>query len=603
MEISSRKSQRGRLQNFLKRAATNPIYIFSFISISFLIYTVIVPLWEMVVTTFKWNVRDMGPDVVPGEFTLSHWKTVFLSDISNAMLYKPMFNALSIGVVVSIIALALGAGLAWLIVRTDLPFKKTIGFLVILPYMLASWFKAFVWLTIFKNDKIGGGGGLFQYITNIAPPDWLAYGFLPIVIALSTHYYVFSYLLVGAALGSMGSSLEESAGILGANRFTTLRKITFPLVLPAILSAFILIISKAIGSFGVPAFLGLPVRYYTLSTMIYSNIGSGRPTEGYILSLVLIVLATLIIYFNQKMMGRKNYETVGGKDSSNRLTKLGKWKTPALIGVGTFVMMVSIIPLILLFLQTFMLKAGDYSFKNLTLHYWIGDSDPNIASGSVGVLKNDTILSAFKNSFLLALTASIVAALIGLIIGYVITRGKGLPSKLIDQASFLPYLIPGIALGGIYLSMFSKPSLLLPSLYGTLTILILITVVKELPFATRAGTSTMIQIGGELEEAGKVSGASWFKRFYRILLPLSRKGLLTGFILVFISGMKELDLIIMLVTPVTNTLTTLTFDLQEGGYPQLANAVVCIIIVVIIVVYLLTTIIGKTDISRGIGGK
>lgn len=589
--------------NIFKGIITNPIYLFSFIAISFLVYTVIVPLWQIVKNTFQYSMRDMGPDVVPGELTFSHWKTVFASDISKAMLYKPMFNALSIGVTVSILALALGAALAWLIVRTDLPFKKTLGFLVILPYMLPSWFKAFVWLIVFKNDKVGGGGGLLQYITGIVPPDWLAYGFIPIVLALSTHYYVFSYLLVGAALGSMGSSLEESAEILGANRFRTMRKITFPLVLPAILSAFILIISKAIGSFGVPAFLGLPVRYYTLSTMIYSNLGSGKHNEGYILSIVLILLASLIIFFNQRMLGKRNYETVGGKDSSNKLTPLGKWKTPALVGVGGFVALISVVPLLLLVLQTLMLRTGDYSFSNLTLHYWIGDSIPNIASGSVGVLKNDTILTAFKNSVILAITASVVAALIGLIIGYVVTRGKGVTSNIIDQMSFLPYLIPGIALGGIYLSMFSKPTLLLPSLYGTLAVLILITIVKELPFAARAGTSTMIQIGGELEEAAKVSGASWFRRFRQIMLPLSKKGLLSGFILVFISAMKELDLIIMLVTPSTNTLTTLTFDLQEGGYPQLANAIVVIIIIVIVVVYLLTTIIGRTDISRGIGGK
>jgi len=595
--------QNKRFINFFKSIITNPIYIFSFISIGFLIYTIIVPLWEIVLKTFQWNVRDMGPDVVPGEFTLSHWMSIINSDLSKAMLYKPMFNALSIGITVSIFALAIGAGLAWLIIRTDLPYKKTIGFLVILPYMLPSWFKAFVWLIIFKNDRVGGGMGIFQYITNIAPPDWLSYGFLPIVIALSTHYYVFSYLLVGAALGSMGSSLEESAGILGASRFKILRKITFPLVLPAILSSFILIISKAIGSFGVPAFLGLPVRYYTLSTMIYNNIGTGRPTEGYILSIVLIVLACLIIYFNQKALGRRNYETIGGKDSSNRLTPLGKWRVPAIAGVGIFVTLVSIIPIILLFFQTLMLKTGDYSFKNLTLHYWIGNSDPKIANGAVGVLKNDAILSAFKNSVILALSAAVVAALIGLLMGYVITRGKNMIAKVIDQLSFLPYLIPGIALGGIYLSMFSKQTFFLPPLYGTLAILILITVVKELPFATRAGTSTMIQIGGELEEAGKVSGASWFKRFSRILLPLSKKGLLTGFILVFISGMKELDLIIMLVTPATNTLTTLTFDFQEGGYPQLANAIVMIIIFIIILVYVLVTTLGKTDISRGIGGK
>src|SRR5699024_10196789 len=139
-------------------------------------------------------------------------------------------------------------------------------------------------------------------------------------------------------------------------------------------------------------------------------------------------------------------------------------------------------------------------------------------------------------------------------------------------------------------------------LYGTLTILILITVVKELPFATRAGTSTMIQIGGELEEAAKVSGASWCKRFFKIILPLSKSGLFSGFIIVFISVMKELDLIIMLVTPTTNTLTAETFGLQEQGYPQIANASVAIIIFIIVVIYLFTTIVGKTDISKGIGG-
>lgn len=601
---TNKKSKRGiRFKNKVKSMLTNPIYVFSFIAIAFLIYTVIFPLWKIVQSTFEWNARDTGPGVVAGETTFEHWKSVFSSDISKAMLYEPMLNALSIGIVVSILALALGAGLAFLIVKTDFPYKKTFGFLIILPYMLPSWFKAFVWLIVFKNDKVGGSGGLIQYITNVAPPDWLAYGFLPIVLALTTHYYVFSYLLVGAALGSMGSSLEESSEVLGASRFKTLRKITFPLVLPAVLSAFILIISKAIGSFGVPAFLGLPVRYYTLSTMIYSNIESGRPTEGFILSIVLIVLASLIIFFNQRILGKRKYETVGGKDSSNKLIPLGKWKKPTVGIVGTFVAMISVVPLILLVMETLMLKSGNYSLKNLTTHYWIGDSDPNIAGGAVGILKNDAILSAFKNSFILALTASVVAAVLGLIIGYVVTRGKGVVTKTIDQMSFLPYLIPGIALGGIYLSLFSKPTLLLPSLYGTLAILILITVVKELPFATRAGSSTMVQISGELEEAAKVTGASWFTRFKQILLPLSRKGLLSGFILVFISGMKELDLIIMLVTPSTNTLTTLTFDLQEGGYPQLANAIVVIIIIVIIVVYLLTTIIGKTDISKGIGGK
>lgn len=590
------KIKKFKFSNLVKTFFLNPVYLIGSIAIVFLLYTIVLPLWEIIVSTFKDNASD--------EFTLTNWKTVFASDISNALLYKPILHSVSIGATVSILALALGAALAWLVTRTDIPFKKTLGFLLVLPYMFPSWFKAFVWLIIFKNDRVGGNAGLFQSLFQVSPPDWLSYGFIPIVIALTTHYYIFSFLLVGAALGSIGGSLEESAQILGASKIKTLRKITFPLVIPAILSAFILTVSKAIGAFGVPAFLGLPVRYYTLSTMIYNNMGSGRPTEGFILSLVLIVIACLIVYFNQRIIGKKNYETIGGKDSSENITKLGKWKMPVFTIVGGFVLVVSILPVILLAWQTLMLNDGDYSLSNLTLHYWIGSHDPQVANGAIGVFKNGRILDAFKNSVVIALIASVCAALIGLLLGYVITRGNNsMLSKVTDQLSFLPYLIPGIALSAIYLSMFSKPTLFLPALYGTLAILILITIVKELPFATRAGTSTMIQIGGELEEAAKVSGASWFRRFSKIMLPLSRKGLLSGFILVFISGMKELDLIIMLVTPTTNTLTAFTFGLQEQGYPQTANAIVTIIIVVIIIVYILTTTLGKTDISRGIGGK
>src|SRR5699024_2391655 len=496
------------------------------------------------------------------------------------------------GALVSVFALALGAILAWLITRTDIPFKKTLGFMMILPYMFPSWFKAFVWLIVFKNDRVGGNPGIIQFLFNVSPPDWLSYGFIPIVLTLSSHYYVFSYLLVGSALSTISSSLEESAGILGASKMKTMRKITLPLVLPAILSAFILIISKSLGSFGVPAFLGLPVRFDTMSTMIYSSIESGQSTEGYILSIILIIIASLIVYINQKIISRKNYETIGGKDSAASEIKLGKWKKPAMLATMVFIFTVSVLPVILLIWQTLMLKDGDYSLGNMTLHYWIGDSNPDIANGYSGVLKNSSILGSLKNSVIIAVTASILAALIGLIIGYIVTRGKKmLSSKIIDQLSFLPYLIPGIALSVIYLSISTNKILFMPVLYGTLTILILITVVKELPFATRAGTSTMIQIGGELEEAAKVSGASWFKRFFKIMLPLSKSGLFTGFIIVFISAMKELDLIIMMVTPTTNTLTAETFGLQEQGYPQIANASVAIIFFIIVVIYLFTTIV------------
>src|SRR5699024_1233063 len=199
-----------------------------------------------------------------------------------------------------------------------------------------------------------------------------------------------------------------------------------------------------------------------------------------ILSIILIIIASLIVYINQKIISRKNYETIGGKDSAASEIKLGKWKKPAMLATMVCIFTVSVLPVILLIWQTLMLKDGDYSLGNMTLHYWIGDSNPDIANGYSGVLKNSSILGSLKNSVIIAVTASILAALIGLIIGYIVTRGKKmLSSKIIDQLSFLPYLIPGIALSAIYLSISTNKILFMPVLYGTLTILILITVVKE----------------------------------------------------------------------------------------------------------------------------
>ncbi len=579
------------------RFLTKPFSLISLILIAFLGYTIVLPMWEIIV-------RTLHDQMAPNNYSLGMWKEVLTSDISQALLYKPIFHTFNVGIFVSILSLILGTGLAWLVTRTDIKFKKLISFMLILPYMLPSWFNAFVWLIVFKNNRIGGSTGLLEYIFKVSPPDWLAYGFLPIVLSLTTHYYIFAFLLVAAALGSVKGDIEEAAEILGASKWKIVTKITFPLVIPAIIAAFILIISKTIGSFGVPAVLGLPVRYYTLSTMIYNSIGTGQQGQGFILSLILITIAVIIIYCNQKIMKKRNYQTISGKGSAEKLTKLGRWSLPVNVFIWLFVFMASVFPILLLGFQTLMLKEGVFSFDNLTLHYWIGQADAQINNGVSGILVNERIWDALKNTLIIALIASAVAAFIGLVIGYVTTRNKrSLSASVIDQLSFLPILVPSIALSAIYLSMFSAPQWFHPSLYGTLAILILITVVSELPFTTRAGASSMIQIGNELEEAGVVAGASWITRFRRILLPLSKKGLLSGFILVFIGAMKELDLLILLVTPNTATLTTYTFDLQEQGYPQTANAVVFLIITIIIVVYLLITVVGKTDITKSMGGK
>lgn len=585
---------------------TNPYKLISMITLMLLACLIIMPLWEILTTTFKWRQIDLREvkDAVPGEFTLYHWKNLLSSNISQSLFYKPMANTLLISITVSFFAISLGSIMAWLIVRTDLPCKKLFTFLIIMPYMLPSWYKAMAWLAVFKNDRIGGSQGLLNYIFNITTPDWLAYGFVPIVLILSIHYYAFTFLLMSSALSSVGGDLEEMAEIAGANRFTILKKITLPIVLPAILSSIILTFSKVIGTFGVPAFLGLKVNYYTISTMLYSSMRNRQTVQAYILSIFLILIAALTVYINQRAIGkRKSYTTIGGKGTRRNLFELGKMKNPVVIILSTFLVLAGIMPLILMILQTFMLKVGEFSLSNFTTHFWIGQSIPIIGEGEPGILKNPAIWSSIKNTFKLVISSSVIATFVGLILGYIISRGrKKLSGRIIDQLSFTPYLIPSIAFGAIYLSMFSQPRFIMPALYGTLALLILISVVKYLPFAARAGTSNMIQIGTELEEAAAIEGASFMKRFLRIMLPLSKQGFLSGFLLIFISAMKELDLIVLLATPSTTTLTALTYAYSDTGFRQYGDAMTTIIVITIIVVYLLSTKIGKADMSKGIGG-
>ncbi len=596
-----------KLSNICRSVLTNPVHLLSILALIFLVYTIVIPLWEIISQSFQWQLSAQAITVENKTegLTLFNWQRVFASSISKPLFYVPVYNSLKISAGVSILSLVLGGGLAWLVTRTDFSHKSVITFLAILPYMLPSWVTSFAWLAVFKNNKIGGSQGILQSLLGINPPDWLAYGYLPIVLTLTLNYFTFFFLLISVALSSISSDLEETAEIMGAGKLKVLIKVTFPLVIPAVFSAFILTFSKSMGSFGVPAFLGLPVKYYTISTMIHSSIQNRMTAEAYILSIILLLICGFMIFMNQKVIGqRKSYVTIGGKASGKNHFPLGKWKRPVtwlilgVMGIAVFT------PIVILILRSFMFMDGNFNPNNFTLHFWIGDSNSSIASGEVGVLKNQAIISALKNSLMIALTGAMISSCIGLLMGYVIMKErKTFLSKIIEQLSFAPYMIPGIAFSAIYLSMFAKKTFgFIPVLYGSISLIILISVVNELPFAVRSGTSAMLQIGKELEEAAAMQGASWRKRFFYIILPICKKSLFGSFLLLFISLMKELDLIILLVTPKTRTLTTLLFDYAEHGYQQFSNVIMVIIVIIILITYSLAKRIGKVDLAKGIGG-
>jgi iron(III) transport system permease protein len=231
---------------------TKPHVMLALIMLVILFYMVIIPLYKLVETTVTWQISDLGrvPDAEVGGLTAFHWVRMLTGIFGKIYTFTPLQHSMTIAIGTVVLSLLIGGSLAWLVVRTDMPGRKLVNQLALLPYIMPSWTLAQAWLVLFKNRLSGGAPGMFEAIIGVSPPDWLSYGPVPIIICCALHYYTFFFLFVSAALMSIDSNLEEAGELMGANRWRILRKITLPLVLPALLSGFIMTFSKVMGTFG-----------------------------------------------------------------------------------------------------------------------------------------------------------------------------------------------------------------------------------------------------------------------------------------------------------------------------------------------------------------
>jgi iron(III) transport system permease protein len=552
-----------------------------------LTYLIIVPIIALVTSASSFQLEDAFrlDGVKEGEFTLYHWKKVFNNyDI----LIQPFLNTLLIGFgAVGVIAV-IGTMIAWLVSRTDIPFKGLITILATLPYVLPSWTLALPWIEIFRNTKLNLPPGFLEYITGLRAPSWLVFGPLPIIIVLGLHYFPFAFLLVAAALKNINSELEETAELLGASHFTIMRTISLPIVTPALLSAVILGFSMVVGSYGTPTLLGSPAMFNVLSVQIRSLMDISLYSQAYILAIMLIAMCTLVIYLNNRVIGtRKGFETIGGKGVRKRLTPLGKLGIPISVSVVVFLIITVILPLGLLVWTSFMLNEGEYGIGNFSLYYWFGvvdPGDPEFITGESGVFRNPKFFSAVRNTFFISGVGAAILGVLGMLVGYVVVMGRGKRlSALLERISFAPIMIPSIAFGAIYISLFGVSRGPIPTLYGTFAILILVVIGKRMPYASRCGISAMYQPSKELEEAGEILGAGWLQRFRQIIWPLTKTGFSSGFLLVFITTTRELSLFILLVTARTQVLTTLIFESAELGTRQLSYAFMTTLVVLTLI--------------------
>lgn len=588
----------------LRLYAQNPVVSIGVLALLLFAYLIIAPIVSLLIDGVVVHRQDTAITQQPeGGITSYYLWRVFASPQAVSIFWGPLGNTLIIAVSSIVLALLIGVSVAWLMVRTNMWGRKWFATALIVPYMLPAWTFALAWVTMFKNRTTGGQAGWLENI-GVMVPDWLSYGRVPIILIFAVHFSPFVIMLVGNALKRFDSTLEESARLLGASRAKVTFSVVVPLLRPALVSAVTLILAKVLGEFGVAYVLGLPVNMNVLATSLYRNIYSDQKGSAAVLVAVIVLIGAISLWVDMFFLREaKRFVTISGKSGSNNtVAKLGSSRIFATLACSALFLVTVATPLLVLALSTVMQLPGVFTADNFTLQYWLG-SNLSTVGFTDGVLLNPDVWGAAWNSLWIVGLAAIMAGVMGLVVGYVVVRSQSrFVSGALRQMVFFPYLVPGIAFAVAYLSLFAVQRGPVPALYGTATLLVLIYFTEQMPFASRAGISSMMQLGSDPEEAAQMSGAGWWKRFFTIVLPIQKGALATGMVMAFISGIKSLSLVVILAVPGMDVLTTLSIRLLDVGYSQAGNAVVLLVALIAFAGTYSVQKIMKTDLAQGMGG-
>ncbi len=534
-----------------------------------------------------------------GDLTLLNFRMLLTDEFK---FWRPLWNSLRMSAYASLIAILLGGTFAFLITRTDIRYKKFFSSVFIFPYIMPSWTLALVWKNVFANSHVGTGiVGMLESLTGLCVPGWAVYGIFPCSLVMGIHYAPFAYILIGGTLRNMDANLEEAATILQASRGRILRKITVPIVMPALFSTVLLVFSSTMASYAVPVFVGSPGNFFVLSTQL-SQLYNTMATRGqsYVMTIVLILFGVMLLGINTWFTGkRKSFTTVTGKSGQVSYIKLGRANTLIAIILVIVLFLIAIFPIISFALESMVEVQGNYS--TLTLKYWLSREDVGgfAVNAGHGILFNGMIWSAMWGSIKLSLIVSLIVGTCGILIGYAVARKRGTKlAGLVSGLAFFPYLVPSMAFGAIFLAVSSR----LTFLRGTLLLLVIVGSIKYLPFASRSGTNSMMQLSGEIEEAAVIVGASWPKRMLRVLFPIQKSSFISGYLLPFISCMRELSLFVLLTTD-GMLITKLLSYFDEKAVSQMSNGINLLIVIIVLLVNFTINKLTGASIDKGVGGN
>ena len=489
--------------------------------------------------------------------------------------FKALMNSLIIAGMSTVGSTIVGTFFAWLVTRTDMPHKKFMKSMFLVPFMLPSFIGAMAWKMLLSPNA-GFINRFFMDNLGFDGPIFNLYSYYGISAVEVMYLFPFVFIQVCGALERMDPTLEESARISGAGLFTITRKITIPLVLPSILSGALLIMLYSMAHFGTVAVLGIENGIYNIPVLIYERIHqSGGSFEsirtGTVLATVLVISAACIIWAQRKILGSGHYQIIGGKSFRPMELKLRGLKYPLMFFCFAYIAFTIVLPTVVIFLVGGLSTYGlSFTPENLSL-----DNFKFI------LFEYDVTRDAIFNSVTLGLTAAIITMFAGVMISYVIVKmdvkGKG----LLEFLGMLPFSVPGSVIAlGVILAWSGQFGI---NLYNTVWIILVAYIARYMAFSLKANSAALEQVHDSLVEASRACGATMWQSLKDIVLPLVKPGMFAAFFLIFLPSLRELTVSIMLYAPTTRTIGVAIYTLNEDGETVISCALAAIALIIIIV--------------------
>ena len=509
-----------------------------------------------------------------GGFTLTKYHEAFANPRNTIALGNSLYTS----AVVTLLAVLIGTGMAWLITRSDLPFRRYFRGLIFLTFITPPYIGTIGWIQLL--GRAGYLNAALMRCFHLSSPPIEIYSLEGIIAVMAIYLYPLVFWAAANAFTRTDPSLEDAAAASGGTRWKVFTTITLPLALPSIISAGLLVFIHTIACFSVAAALGLPTRHYVLATRIYAALSHYDVQMACVLSVILGACSGGAFLLHKAFTKSGSYVTTTSGSKRPELIKLGHWRLPVTVGLLSFILFTGVLPLLTL-LSTSLIKVWGLP---LTLQ--------NMSLGNyLAIFQNKLIGGALQNSLIFAILAACIAVLLSFITAYISTRTKLTGRGLLDLLVTFPLAIPGPVLATTMILAWMKPPLVL---YNTSWIIIVAYVVAFTPFALRNLSGSFRSLDPGLEEAAWLSGASWVRGLKDVLLPLLKPGILTSFILVFLMGMREIPISLMLHTQGTETVGVVLFSFRETIGVEAVSALAVIVIFITLAGHLIVSRLSKS---------